>query len=264
MKIEPDIRSFRNALDWIAKLQEKTKREVVLDQGALFCRDSIALTPPFGKIPLKEAKGDQRKVGEKAVIRDIQRAVRGMDKMWEMRKPGVDKAFKRMARTHNTLAAEQFLKDVGFKRVAGVVEAATEELHNSLRSPRGKVHRGMAQFFTWKAVSVERLKRLKLRAVGRAKAGWLVALAGIDALRGKSTYKPAAWVARHSGEPGSFSQMGTDDVFGIICANQIPYAQKHKDRIEREGWKARMIAAPRYARNIYKAMERKARQQQKV
>lgn len=258
------MRSFRKALDWIAKLQGKTKQEVVLDQGALFCRDSIALTPPFGKTPLKEAKGDQRKVGEKAVLRDIQRAIRGMDKMWAMRKPGIDKAFKRLSRTRNTLAAEQFLKDVGFKRVAGVVDAASEDVHNSLRSPRGKVHRGLAQFFTWKAASVDRLKRLKLRAVGRAKAGWLVALTAIDALRGKSTYKPAAWVARHNNEPGSFSHMGSDDVFGIICANQIPYAQKHKDRIEREGWKARMIAAPRHAQSLYKAMERKARQQQKV
>lgn len=259
MKIEPDMQSFQEALSRLAELQDKSMREVVLDQGALFCRDGMNLMPPFGKTPLKEPKGTQKQVGTIAILSQVARHIRGMDTAHGIRNPKVQDAFKKLARKRNTLAAEQMLAGVGFKRVAHVVDAPTQELHNASRNKRGRITKGVAQFFTWKTSAVERFKKTKLKNLGRAKAGWLVALSGINALRSKSTFKPPAWVARHTGEPGSFTNVGSDDKFGIVCTNAIPYAQKHVERIEREGWKARMIAAPKQAEAIYKGLLRKAK-----
>jgi hypothetical protein len=258
VKIEPDIDKFTESLKRLAELQGKTQREVVLDQGALWCRDAIALHPPFGKTPLKESGPSQNKIGQLATKRDVDRLFRGVG--GTLKNTDLEKAWRRLSRKRNTLAAEVALKDFGFKRVAGFVEAATEEKHNAHRNTRGGIRKGSAQWFTWQANKVKQFKLSKSKLVGRAKAGWLTALSAINALRGKSTFRVPAFVARHTNEPGGFTDVGSDDVFGIVCSNNVPFAQKHLPRIEREGWKARMIAAPRQAEHLYKAMVRKAAQ----
>lgn len=260
MRIEADIDGFQEAIQRLAELQDKTTKEVVLDQGALFCRDAIQLMPPFGNTPLKEAHGIQRAIGEKAVRRGINRLFRGMDSMWAMRNPEIDKAFKRIARKKNALEAEVFLREIGFKRVAGVVDAPTPELHNKFRNAKGKVEKGGAQLFTWKASVVERFRKAKYKLIGLAKAGFVFASVAINSLRSvKGKARIPAWVARHSNAQGAFEDFGSDDSFGIIISNLVPHAQKHDERVKREGWVARTIAAPRQAEAIYKAMVRKAR-----
>lgn len=261
VKIEPDIDAFTEALRRLGELQGKTQREVVLDQGALWCRDAIKLLPPFGKTPLKESAGSQKKVGETAVGRDVDRIFRGMDSVFAIvRKPEIAKVFKRIATTKNALKAEAILRDVGFKKVAGVVERPDKDKHNNSRNAQGRARKGNPQWFAFKSQTVERFKKAKRKTVGIAKAGFLFALYSIDSLRGASTFKPPAWVARHRGMPGSFLGRGSDNIFEIKCSNDIPFAQKHSDRVEREGWRARMIAAPRQADALYKAMARKAAQ----
>lgn len=258
VKIEPDIDAFTEALRRLGELQGKTQREVVLDQGALWCRDAIALHPPFGKTPLKEGGPTQNKIGQISTKRDVDRLFRGVG--GTLRKPELEAAWRRISRKRDTLAAGVALKDFGFKRVAGVVDQVNEEKHNAHRNTRGGIRKGTAQWITWNANQVKKFQLSKAKLVGRAKAGWLVALSAINALRGKSTFRVPAFVARHTNEPGSFTDTGSDDVFGIVCSNNVPFAQKHLPRIEREGWRARMIAAPRQADALYKAMARKAAQ----
>lgn len=258
MKIEPDIDAFTESLRRLGELQGKTQREVVLDQGALWCRDGIALMPPFGATPLKEAPKSQYIIGWKASGRDVDRLFRGID--GTLRDGILEKAWRRIVRKRNKISAEAVLKDFGFKRVAGVVDEPNTEIHNAHRTPKGKVKKGGSQWLTWRSSAVKKFKTGKQALVGRAKAGWLVALAAINSLRGKSTFRVPAWVSRHRDEPGSFSGVGSDDIFGIVCTNSVPFAQKHVERIEREGWRARMIAAPRQADALYKAMVRKAAQ----
>lgn len=258
MKIEPDIDAFTESLRRLGELQGKTQREVVLDQGALWCRDGIALMPPFGKTPLRESGGTQKEVGTKASGRDVDRLFRGVG--GSLKSGILESAWRRIVRKRNKISAEAVLKDFGFKRVAGMVDQPTAETHNAHRTPKGRIRKGGAQWLTWQSAAVKKFKTGKQALVGRAKAGWLVALAAINALRGKSTFRVPAWVARHKDEPGSFSGVGSDDIFGIVCTNSVPFAQKHVERIEREGWRARMIAAPRQADALYKAMVRKAAQ----
>lgn len=260
MKIEPDIDAFEEALRRLTELQGKTMREVVLDQSALFCRDGIQLLPPFGRTPLREGASVQKSIGFRATGRQVNRLFRGMDTTWAVRNPEINEAFKRLARKKNAVGAENFLKRIGFKRVAGVVEHASEELHNRGRNKKGRVERGGSQWFTFKASSVDRLRKLKEKAVGRAKAGFLFAMSAIDSLRGRSTIRIPAFVARHRGEPGSFQDLGADDRYGVVVANLVPHAQKHNERVEREGWRARMFMAPRQAEKLYRAMARKANQ----
>jgi len=261
VKIEPDIDAFTEALRRLGELQGKTQREVVLDQGALWCRDAIKLLPPFGSSPLKESAGSQKKLGESAIGRDVDRVFRGMDSVFAIiRKPEIAKVFKRIASTKNALKAEAILREIGFKKVAGVVEKPDKDKHNYSRNENGRARKGNPQWFAFKSQNVERFKKAKKKLTGVAKAGFLYALYAIDALRGKSTFRPPAWVARHRGIPGAFTGSGSDNIFEIRCSNDLPFAQKHSERVEREGWRARMIAAPRQAEALYKATARKAAQ----
>jgi hypothetical protein len=259
MKIEPDMQAFEAALKRLAQLQRKTMEEVVLDQGALFCRDAIKLHPPFGKTPLVENPTVQKAVGLRAVQRDVSRYIRGINNAKGIRDEKVAKAIRRLGRKGKESALQAILKDAGYKRVAGVVGSPSEAQHNSSRNTRGRVKKGTPQYFTWNNAAVEGFKKRKKEEVGRAKAGWIVALGEINAMRGKSTFRIPAWVARHHGEPGTFNATKTDDKFGIVCSNAIPFAQKHKARIEREGWIARTIAAPKHAEAIYQGMLKRGR-----
>ena len=260
MKIEPDMPKFQAALTQLAKLEGKTSREVVLDQGALFARDSMKATPPFAGAPIKEGMPAQKKVGDIAISRDVQRSFKAMDDVGALRDPSLAKAFKRIARGKQSLAAEKLLKDAKYLAVAGVVDEPTERLHNMARNAAGKVTRKRGQWFTWRKSAVNRFITLKKATLGRAKAGWLIVMAGINDLRGHSTFQPSPWITRHTSEPGAFKGTGTDHIFEIICSNDIPFAQKHTPNVEKVAWRSRMISAPKQAEKLYRAMERKAKQ----
>lgn len=256
IKVQPVLAAFRGALQRLAELQKKTMREVILDQAALFIRDGMKLLPPFGKTPLKESATAQKRVGELATGRDVGRAFGTLNP--DRTDIRMVTAFRNTARKHGPLAAERLLQRFKFKRVAGVIDSPSEELHNAARNERGRVSRKQPRWFTWKDAALTRFKKAKEKAVGRAKAGFLYALMQVDAMRGKSTFRAPSWVARHTGEPGAFTHVGSDDKFGITASNNIPFAQKHTERVEREGWRARMIAAPRQAENLYRGMVRQA------
>lgn len=256
IKVAPDEAGFRSAIARIAELQKKTLREVILDQAALFIRDGIKLVPPFGKVPLKESATTQKRAGETATKRDVGRVFRTLDP--DKTDVRMVTAFRKVAAKRGPLAAEALLRRFRFKQVAGVTDAPNEELHNASRNHMGRVSRKQPRWYTWKDSALTRFKKAKEKLVGRAKAGFLYALAMVDSLRGKPTFKPPSWVARHRGEPGSFSSMGSDDKFGVTVSNDVGFAQKHADKVQREGWKARMIAAPRYAENLYRGMARQA------
>lgn len=258
IKFQPQVESFQEALRRLVELQGKTMKEVILDQAALFVRDGIRLLPPFGKTPLKEPDRTQRVVGETATRRDVNRSFNTLDKPEINSK--LREAFLKQARKGNFITAERLVKRFKFRSVASVITEATHDIHNTKRNHKGRVPKKSPQYFVFKKNSITRLSGKLEKLVGRAKAGFLYALEQINAMRGKATYKAPSWVRRHPSEPGTFVNVGSDDQFGITASNAVPFAQKHAERVQREGWTARMIAAPRQADAIYRGMLRKARQ----
>lgn len=269
VQFKPDLDAFNEALSRLAELQGKTMREVVTDQAALFCRDAIRMTPPFGRTPLTESFSVQRDVGEKATDRDVRRGFRAIDSLGRYKggkgsrstkdNEALRKRLDKLIRANNWLLLDVVLKEMRMRWVAGVIKAPSAEIHNRMRNARGRVSKAQGNYFVPKQSAVERFAKEKQRTEGRMKAGWMWVVNGLNAIR-TAKVKIPNWISRHTSEPGTFVVTDADDKFGIVGANRIPWAQKHGEKVHKEAWTARMISAQKQADKLYKAMVRKARQ----
>jgi hypothetical protein len=261
MTFKPDIDLFQNSLKELATLLGKSVKEVVLDEASFFARDSAKMMPPFGKTPIKESWAAQKRIGERAVGLQVNRAFKPLDWFEKWKNDKVVKGMLRMAkgRNFNPLAVENAIRQMGFKRIAGVIDRPTEEAHNASRGSDGRVRKRQAQWFVRKKSDVNKYEKTQLAELGKLKDGWGVAISAIDALRGKLTKLPP-WITRHNENRGTLDiKEDNRGDFGLIATNAIPYGQKHASSAWEQAIKARYIGAQKRAYMILKAMERKAR-----
>ncbi len=262
MTFKPDIDLFQNAIKELATLLGKSVKEVVLDEASFFARDSAKMMPPFGKTPIKESWSAQKKLGERAVDLQVNRAFKPLDYFKKWKNDKVVKAMLRLAtvKKFNPLAIEHAIRQMGMKRISGVIEKPTEDAHNASRGSDGRVRKRQAQWFVRRKADVDRYAKSQLAELGKMKDGWMVALSKIDAMRKKVTAVPA-WITRHNETRGTLDIHEADKGdFGLVASNTVAYAQKHASQAWKQALQARYIGAQKRAYMTLKAMERKARQ----
>ena len=155
---------------------------LIKDQARLLVRDAIKFT-----LPLKSVGGSDKKQGERAVERDIGRAMAVPDPTkWTSKK------IRKMIETEDEAAFAQYLrrtKSAELKKWR--VEPFSKELHQGQRDRRGRIQR-QRRVFVLAAKKVSSYIKETQKHVGYMRAGWLAA-ANATGLAVK-----APWIKRHT------------------------------------------------------------------
>lgn len=211
---------------------------VIRDEARLLTRDLIRLTPPTG-----DDDSTPRKQGEKAVRRDILRALNPLDpRKWKSRK------IKKLIRERNYSLLQEALRHMKMDAVHRhvVVGPFNPDIHQKMRDRRGRVkERKFAAYATPDFESVEAYIKRKQANVGMAKGGW----ASVAAKLGT---RVPAWVARHNNQGTFVDQTNRDSRAFIEMTNNSRWGQSGFDeRIFRQAIRQREAA-------ILKKLERRA------
>lgn len=191
-----DTRAFERELGKMLDRSKKSAPEVVKQQAKLFVRDVVRMTPPMtdGKRPTQESLNEQKRAGEKAVVRDIGRVFTTATGLtvskaqsgtfseselvnaFDFRSQELSDRVVNLARKGDVSAIRELVKDSKLP-LFGVAAAPDPAMHNRQRK-RGKVSsRRTQRFLITSAPSVRAYVRQRLKEVGKAKAGWARAAA---------------------------------------------------------------------------------------
>jgi hypothetical protein len=194
--IDLDRAHFTNLLAKIAKLERKSTSDIHRQETRLAVEFMMRATAPmnFGR-EFTEAIGQQKKLGERAVDRDVRRV------FYDKPEGDLAKAALRVMRKNGSDAANRILDRAGASNIRAS-ETPTRALHRVNRGAGGRVKRRVNPQVVVKSGLASYARASKAK-VGYTKAGWaraLVALgAGVKAL--------PAWVSRHSA-PGNYYESG--------------------------------------------------------
>ena len=252
-------REFRNELGLIAQISGRALADVILQQAALFTKDASGFTPPFGKAPSSESGGEKKKVGLKAVKRDIERAFDSVQnlRIYQPATGTFGKAFtdslRRAVRNKDTRLVSDLLGRAS-TRFAGrkVVESPSVELHNSMRNARGGVTKTRSIFVLGAQSSINSFTRRIQTHIGLGKGGWNEPLT-------KLAVKPPAWVAKQTKSVGIFRQEGGDEP-SVTVGNAVPFVQSSASRIEEKAWNNRMRNAVKQREALERWQRKKLRE----
>lgn len=238
--IKIDYRKFQREIRELSERKRGGAAAVLKQQARLLTGDLLKYTPPFDpKSPVSASFNSQRKAGEAAVKRDVERGqkdIRSLDMI-----ANGDKRIKALVRKRNLAALETILRRSGFRN-AQVFSEATLARHNSMRTRYGVI-RSHRQNFVMNGRSIKTVERTKLKGVGKAKAGWKPAAARFGP-------KIPAWISRHGGE-GSYTDRSLDNLRPYIeVVNSVPHLQSSAQRL-------RIVqrAVDNRARNMRKELE---------
>jgi hypothetical protein len=165
------VDDHKSALKEMAKFKKDFGR-LLRQQGKLAIRDMAKFTPPFSETTSQESFAAQRKVGQSAVKRDIERVFQRASKIGMLQNP--KGALAKAIQSHNWQEVEQFMQRAGFPN-ARVFQSVDPALHARARNRRGRVDRKPASNFIFDERSLDRYIRLKQSHVGKAKSGWTIA-----------------------------------------------------------------------------------------
>jgi hypothetical protein len=252
---------FRNELGLIAQISGRALADVILQQAALFTKDASGFTPPFGKAPSTESGGDKKKIGNKAVKRDIERAFSSVQNLRVYQPVGegapFNKAFtdslRRAVRRKDTRLVSDLLGRASTK-FAGrkVAESPSVELHNSMRNARGGVTKTRSIFILRAQSAINSFASRIQTHVGLGKAGWNEPL-------NKLAVKPPAWVQKQTRSVGIFKQEGGDTP-SVTVGNAVPFVQSSASRIEANAWNNRMRNATKQREALERWQRKKLRE----
>jgi hypothetical protein len=214
--IDIDPASMRRLNETIAKFTTEIGLDsvkVLKDQGRLFVRDLIKVTPPFGDATFSESYNTQRKAGESAVERDIRKVFVPLRQFAEnvsktnpelgvtlTMKGGItgsniaNRKLKRSSNRIDMQALEAIFRNMGMEgRVMLNVDPA---IHEKARGRRGRVRRATPVVVV-NEKSIDKYIKEKQGHIGKAKAGFMKAAIGL-AVKGIPN-----WIRRHM-TPGVF------------------------------------------------------------
>lgn len=220
-KFKVDSSKFQSALAEMQRFKRNGIGAVLRQQARLLTSDLVKFTPPFDpKSPIASSLQSQRKVGEGAVSRDVNRAQKDIREL-KMFQPGTNKNFEKLLRTRNIPGLTLVLQRSGITN-AKVFSEATMARHNYERNRRGivPVRRDRNNYVLDRKATLNQIRREKMAQVGKAKAGW----------------KPAAnkfgprlpnWIRRHYGN-GSVTDNSKANLRPYIqVTNNVPYIQSY-------------------------------------
>lgn len=147
--------------------------KLLRQQGKLAIRDMAKFTPPFSETTSQESFASQRKVGQAAVKRDIERVFTPFSKIRMLQNP--KGALAKAIQSHNWQEVEQIMQRSGFPN-ARVFQTVEPSIHDRARNRRGQVSKSKPlPNFVFNERALDRYIRLKQSHVGKAKSGWTTA-----------------------------------------------------------------------------------------
>ena len=182
-------KEFSRQIAEVIRVTGKSAGEVVRQEGKLFVKDVVKMTPPFGTAPTTESLNAQRKVGQKAVERDVRRTFITLD-FTKIREARIRKQLEKLARKNDLEGVKRLLRACRFP-VREVLREASMDAHQAQRDRRGRVQRSK---FIWvlKDRGTRRVIRERKSHVGKAKSGWAKAARGLGV-------HLTGWISKHSG-----------------------------------------------------------------
>ena len=225
---------------------------VIRQSVGLIARDAYRMTPPFGSSPVTEGPAKQKKIGQKAIERDINRVFLTIGEAVAIVKqsnPRAGAIAAKMAKNkkHNELleflrgAASEQVKVNGYARAGSTVRGYTRtiklppfarggfsalqstasrpeaSIHNAQRDNRGRVKNQRPKILLTNPASLKTYIRTRLKQLGKAKSGWSKALAAF----GQSS---ASWTRQAVGSGISSVQTGSSSNIYTI-GNAVNYIQ---------------------------------------
>jgi len=162
-----------------------SKREpgaILRQQAKLFVKDVVHFTPPFPKNAISASLNEHRKVGLRAVARDIRKVFMPASKLKMLATPENPKLAQKILgyiRSGNWTKLNGILPHAA-PRLQGMITAghfirsATLNIHNSRRGVNGRVVGGR-RIVVMNASSINAVLKTQQAKVGTAKAGWMAA-----------------------------------------------------------------------------------------
>lgn len=213
-----DASRFNRAMDEMLKFSNDAKK-VIRQQAALLVKDLIHLTPPFSDKPSSESYNVQRRVGEKAVERDIRNgwiAIDSLEVFSSQTKTG--KRIRRLFKNGSWKELQELLNQIGFKRLMRVESELTKQWQDSARDKRGHVAKGAhGRGAVGKQRELDRFVKLRQLRVGAGKAGWKPSASMVG-------HSIPAWIGRHSSMGTASVKEGRDSI-EFTFRNFVPHIQ---------------------------------------
>jgi len=232
-KYEGAVRQYMREL-------HKTGVEELKRQGKLFVEQCIKLTPPYPQErPLVSTEREQLRVGQGAVIRDLQKLFKPISKdvkiprgiqgvQWPKFKihgknpvenARLQRSIDKYARAGDTTALDTIFKRLKV-RYSGLINQVDAQLHKMRRNRRGRVTGKKGFFLVSDTDSIEYYLGKKLANIGVAKSGWKKAY---YALGGK---KLSNWISRHNGAGVYRPGFTNPNLLFVDVGNAVPFIQE--------------------------------------
>lgn len=231
-----------------AAITGKSIRDVMTQQARLFVKDVVKLTPPFRSWSVRESFGEQRRMGELAVSRDIQRVFVPLEnlKSYNADSP-FGGAFTRAVDNRDAALLSLVMRNAyedGGVTSKDLVDSADDAFrpieasrHRAERNKRGKVKRRPRLYLAMES-EIKRYIRETLKKVGMLKGGWCAAAA-------KYGVTLPNWIRRHAS--GSVVENFIAWNPSIMIRNDVDYIseQNKGNRLVNEALKRRDEAMAR-------------------
>lgn len=208
---------------------EKSKPQFLQEQAGMLFRDVAKFTPPFagGALPRFGAdsygSAKDRKAGEGAVRRDVNRSMRPVAPASKWRQPAIQKAVRRK----DTNVLKQIFKNAEGSAYQGwQVDPFSPSFHSRARGSGGRVHSQHQQLVLPKT-DFTRYLRKAVKAVGQGKAHF--AWAAMQMGR-----KPApSWLSRHFWRYRASVRRTDDYIEASATAGAFRHTLRFLPRIEK-------------------------------
>lgn len=202
--------------------------EAVMRTARAVVVELAKVTAPFGTLSGRESWGAQRKVGLRAVARDMDRLLMPFEGLDVLRAAGNEQLRRRLdavVRRKNKPAIRSILKNLGFEGISDA-QLFPEDLaawHDRQRNRRGSV-RGRPRQAWVRQREASAYLRAKQKRVMRAKGGWTIPAMLLGA-------KLPAMVTKHAA-PGSLLGLPLAEKNPhVTMTNNVSYIQGALDRV---------------------------------
>ena len=209
---------FQHELTRLVAVGRKSAAEIIKQQGKLFVRDLIKMTPPFGNAPVTESFAKQREAGKIAVLQQIGRTMLPASQIDTPFILAILKGRTTKKRKAGREEAERRLRLLQGMGAARIDELADPAWHASQRDRRGRVRGRFRNVFIKNEASLRRYIREKQDHVGKAKSGWKQAASMVG-------FSLPAWITKHTGGAGIAEQRLTGDRPFLRVGNLIDWIQ---------------------------------------
>lgn len=211
---------FQRSLNSLLELKKDTPKIVRRVAGNV-AKDCVKLTPPFGGNPSTETFNEQRRVGRRAIEKDLGRlfeSVRDLDIVKNATKGGAGKRLVKLAREGNTQGVVDLLN--GLKIRSQAFEPTPQvEAHLKNRNSLGRV-KSITGSPVFVLDGVKDFIAGVQQRIGSAKHGWMAAIStlGVKGI--------PAWVRNQSTSSGRCVVEGEGtSKFSVMFENTVPYIQ---------------------------------------